>query len=100
MARVADIHLLRKGVTNSMAYVITLQCTKDEKCVEVCPVDCIHPRKDEAGFETAPQLYVDPINCIDCGACVPVCEASAVFPLDELPEEWVSFADVNSAHYN
>jgi len=82
-----------------MAYVITEQCTKDEKCVEVCPVDCIHPRKDEAGFDEAPQLYIDPVACIDCGACVPVCEASAIFTLDELPEQWKSAAEKNAQHY-
>ena len=83
-----------------MAYVITTNCTKDEKCIEVCPTDCIHPRKDEAGFAETPHLYVDPVNCIDCGACVPVCEASAIFPLDELPEEWKSCIETNAAHYN
>ena len=36
-----------------MAYVITDTCTKDELCVEACPTDCIHPKKDEEGFEAA-----------------------------------------------
>ena len=36
------------------------------------PVDCIHPRKDEETFDTDNQLYIDPEECIDCGACVPV----------------------------
>ena len=83
-----------------MAYVITSQCTKDEKCVEVCPVDCIHPRKEEPSFALVEQLYVHPTDCIDCGACVPVCEAAAIFPLDELPDEWKSFTEVNAAYYN
>jgi ferredoxin len=82
-----------------MAYVITEQCTKDNKCVEVCPVDCIHPRQDEAGYEEATQLYVSPTDCIDCGACVPVCEASAIFTLDELPEEFKAAAEKNAQHY-
>ena len=56
-----------------MAFIIVEGCTKDEKCIEVCPVDCIHPRKDEPKFEEITQLYIDPVNCIDCGACVPVC---------------------------
>ena len=30
-----------------MAYIITDTCTKDELCVEACPTDCIHPKKDE-----------------------------------------------------
>jgi len=82
-----------------MAYVITETCTKDELCVEACPVDCIHPKKDEDGFEAAKQLFVDPDDCIDCGACVPVCQANAVFPADELPEDLAHFAAENAAHF-
>ena len=82
-----------------MAYVITEQCTKDNKCVEVCPVDCIHPRKDEAGFDEAAQLFVSPTDCIDCGACVPVCEASAIYTLDELPEQFTAAAEKNAQYY-
>jgi NAD-dependent dihydropyrimidine dehydrogenase PreA subunit len=82
-----------------MAYVITESCTKDELCVEACPVDCIHPKKDEAGFEESPHLFVEPDDCIDCGACVPVCPSNAVYPLDELPAELAHFAAENAAHY-
>src|SRR5438034_619684 len=72
----------------AMTYIIAEPCigTKDTACVDVCPVDCIHPRKDEANFADVPQLYIDPVECIDCGACVPVCPVSAIFPLDDLPE--------------
>jgi NAD-dependent dihydropyrimidine dehydrogenase PreA subunit len=64
-----------------MAYVIAEPCigTKDTACVDVCPVDCIHPRKDEADFEAETQLYISPVECIDCGACVPVCPVTAIF---------------------
>jgi NAD-dependent dihydropyrimidine dehydrogenase PreA subunit len=53
-----------------MAYVINEPCigTKDASCVEVCPVDCIHPTAEEPGFEAADQLYIDPDECIDCDA--------------------------------
>jgi len=85
-----------------MAYVIAEPCigTKDTACVDVCPVDCIHPRKDEAGFEGENQLYINPTECIDCGACVPVCPVSAIFALDDLPEKWNSFTAKNAAYYN
>jgi NAD-dependent dihydropyrimidine dehydrogenase PreA subunit len=83
-----------------MAYVITGTCTKDELCVEACPVDCIHPKKDDDGFEAAPHLYVNPVDCIDCGACVPVCPTNSVFPIDELPADLAEFAASNAAHYN
>jgi NAD-dependent dihydropyrimidine dehydrogenase PreA subunit len=82
-----------------MAYVIVEACTKDEKCIEVCPVDCIHPRKDEAKFEAVAQLFIDPVNCIDCGACVPVCEASAIYAAGELPDNLAAFADTNAQYY-
>ena len=82
-----------------MAYVIVESCTKDEKCVEVCPVDCIHPRKDEPQFAEATQLYVDPVNCIDCGACIPVCEANAIFVEAEVPENFAGFTEKNAQYY-
>ena len=64
-----------------MPFVITDPCigTKDTACVDVCPVDCIHPRKDEPEFETATMLYIHPEECIDCGACVPACPVSAIY---------------------
>ena len=83
-----------------MAFVIVEGCTKDEKCVEVCPVDCIHPRKDEEKFAEVEQLYIDPVNCIDCGACVPVCPVSACFAADDLPQKWAEFRTVNSQYYS
>lgn len=84
-----------------MAFVIAEPCiaTKDTACVNVCPVDCIHPRKDEDTFEAAEQLYIDPDTCIDCGACVPECPVSAIFPLDDVPEEWRSYIEKNAAYF-
>ena len=65
-----------------MTYVIAEPCinTKDTACVDVCPVDCIHPRKDEEGFAEDTMLYIDPEVCIDCGACEPACPVQAIFP--------------------
>jgi len=56
-------------------YIIAEPCigTKDTACVEVCPVDCIHPKKDEDGFAEATMLYIDPATCIQCGNCEPAC---------------------------
>jgi NAD-dependent dihydropyrimidine dehydrogenase PreA subunit len=82
-----------------MAYVIAEPCigTKDTACVDACPVDCIHPKKDEAGYAEADQLFIDPVECIDCGACVPVCPVSAIFAQDDLPEKWAHFTEKNAA---
>jgi ferredoxin len=82
-----------------MAYIITDTCTKDELCVEACPTDCIHPKKDDEKFEAATQLYVDPEGCIDCGACVPVCPTNSVFIVDEVPADKQEFIEKNAAYY-
>lgn len=84
-----------------MSYYIAEPCigTKDTACVEVCPVDCIHPTKDEENFEEAKQLYIDPDTCIDCGACEPVCPVTAIFPEEELPEKWQEYIQINTDYY-
>ena len=72
-----------------MTYVITEPCidVKDLTCVEVCPVDCIHPTEEEPDFDDHRQLYIDPAECIDCDACVEVCPVDAIFPEDQVPPE-------------
>ncbi len=84
-----------------MAYIVAEPCieTKDTACVEVCPVDCIHPTKEEAEFESADQLYIDPETCIDCGACEPVCPVTAIFPEEELEDKWKDFIDKNADYF-
>jgi NAD-dependent dihydropyrimidine dehydrogenase PreA subunit len=84
-----------------MAYVIAEPCigTKDTACVDACPVDCIHPKKDEPAYATEELLYIDPVECIDCGACVPVCPVSAIFALDDLPEKWNAFTERNAKYF-
>jgi NAD-dependent dihydropyrimidine dehydrogenase PreA subunit len=79
-----------------VTYVINDLCTKDGACLNVCPVDCIHPRTDEAEFAAETKLYIDPDVCIDCGACVPVCPVDAIFQQDELPEGQAHFAQVDA----
>ena len=84
-----------------VAYIICEPCmgTKDAACVDVCPVDCIHPRKDESGFAPTDMLYIHPDECIDCGACVPACPVEAIFALDETPEKWAHFIPKNAEYY-
>jgi NAD-dependent dihydropyrimidine dehydrogenase PreA subunit len=88
----------RRGILCTLAYIICEPCvgTKDTACVDVCPVDCIHPRKDEPQFHSAEMLYIHPDECIDCGACVPACPVEAIFALDETPEKWKTFIAVNA----
>jgi ferredoxin len=44
-------------------------------------------------------LYISPDECIDCGACVPVCPVTAIFALEDLPEKWNSFTPINADWY-
>jgi NAD-dependent dihydropyrimidine dehydrogenase PreA subunit len=78
-----------KAGGNSMSYVITEPCidVKDKACVEVCPVDCI--------YEGPHQLFIHPDECIDCGACEPVCPVTAIFTEDEVPEPSKPFIELN-----
>ena len=84
-----------------MTHVIAEPCinTKDASCVTVCPVDCIHPTKDEPDFETESQLYIDPATCIDCGLCVVECPVQAIYLDDDLPIEWRRFTGINLAFF-
>jgi NAD-dependent dihydropyrimidine dehydrogenase PreA subunit len=84
-----------------MAYVITEPCiaTKDNSCVEVCPVDCIHPTPDEPDYDSVEMLYIDPEECIDCDACVEACPVDACFAEDQVPEEWNNFVQINADYF-
>jgi ferredoxin len=79
-----------------MPYVITSPCidVMDQSCVEVCPVDCIH---FEQGLDR--MLAINPDECIDCGACEPVCPVTAIYPLDAVPEDQQEFIELNARWY-
>ena len=84
-----------------MAFIITDPCisTKDHACVDVCPVDCIHPRKDEPEFEQVTMLYIHPEECIDCGACVPACPVAAIYDSpDSTPASQKALIEANSIY--
>jgi NAD-dependent dihydropyrimidine dehydrogenase PreA subunit len=79
-----------------VTFVITQPCidTTDQSCVEVCPVDCIH---FEEGADR--MLYIEPAECIDCGACQPACPVSAIFPEADVPADQRPFVEINSLWY-
>ena len=79
-----------------MSYIIGKPCVSvcDTICVSVCPVDCIHGPIDidGAGMDVdgmskeelvGKQLYIDPTECIDCGACLPECPVDAIYDTEE-----------------
>ncbi len=79
-----------------MTYVITETCigTQDKSCVDVCPVDCIH---FDEGVDR--MLYINPEECIDCGACEPACPVKAIFPEDAVPEDQEPYTLINAKWY-
>jgi ferredoxin len=84
-----------------VAYIICEPCvgTKDTACVDVCPVDCIHPRKDEPEFQSAEMLYIHPDECIDCGACVPACPVAAIYDgVESTPASQKGLVEANAVY--
>src|SRR5688500_9064368 len=79
----------RRRRRNLMTYVIAQPCVdlKDRACVDECPVDCI--------YEGKRMLYIHPDECVDCGACEPVCPVEAIFYEDDTPEQWKDYYDAN-----
>lgn len=76
-----------------MPHVITSPClgTKDQACTEVCPVECIYDAGD--------MFLIHPDECIDCGACVPACPVSAIFPEEDVPTGEEEYIVKNRAHF-
>jgi NAD-dependent dihydropyrimidine dehydrogenase PreA subunit len=74
-----------------VTHIITDGCigSKDQSCIEVCPVDCI--------YEADQMLVIHPEECIDCGACIPECPVEAIFYEDEVPPASRPFVAVNAA---
>ena len=76
-----------------MTFVVTDNCIKCKytDCVEVCPVDCF--------YEGPNFLVIHPDECIDCGACVPACPVSAIFPEEDVPAGEEEFILKNRAFF-
>lgn len=73
-----------------MTFVVTENCQdcRFTDCVAVCPVDCFH------GDDR--MLYIDPDECIDCGACVPECPVEAIYDEAQVPEGQEKWLAVNA----
>jgi len=72
-----------------VTYIIAEPCVDllDKACIEECPVDCI--------YEGNRMLYIHPDECVDCGACEPVCPVEAIFYEDDVPEQWRDYTTAN-----
>jgi len=77
-----------------MTFVVTSRCKgcRFTHCVTVCPVECFHGDGE--------MLYIDPVECIDCGACVPECPVEAIYDEEDVPAEERHWIQVNAEHAN
>jgi ferredoxin len=89
-----------------MAHVITQKCigTCDTACVDVCPCDCIIGPVPLDQLRAGPrpagiQMFVDPDECIDCGACVAECPAEAIYLDSDVPKEFEQDIARNAAFF-
>jgi NAD-dependent dihydropyrimidine dehydrogenase PreA subunit len=64
-----------------MPYVIAAAWidVTDKSCMQECPVDCT--------YEGDRKLYINPVDCIDCGACEPVCPVTAISQDRRVPRD-------------
>lgn len=76
-----------------MSFVITGACTdvKEKTCTTQCPVDCI--------YEGGRKLYINPEECIDCGACEATCPVNAIFHESDVPPEEAGHVEANAAFF-
>ena len=76
-----------------MAYVVTQPCIaeKNKSCMDVCPVDCIY----EGSGDLDRMVYINPDECIDCGACESACPVTAIFEESAVPDEWAGYIELN-----
>lgn len=77
-----------------MTYVIGGECVDvmDKSCVQECPVDCI--------YEGARMLYINPDECVDCGACKPACRVEAIYWEGDLPDDQHQHLGDNAAFFH
>jgi ferredoxin len=73
-----------------MAFVVTEPCKgcKYTDCVVVCPCECF--------YEGDEMLFIDPVDCIDCGACEPECPVNAIYADRDVPPKWESYIALNA----
>ena len=57
------------------------------------------PAQGRNGLRGRDELFIHPDECIDCGACVPACPVEAIFALDEVPEKWKNYIEINAKHF-
>src|SRR5881628_2672969 len=73
-----------------MTHTVCQPChdCKYTDCVAVCPVECF--------YQDDMMLYIDPVDCIDCEACVSECPVEAIFHERNVPQQWAGYVQLNA----
>ena len=73
-----------------MTHTVCQPChdCKYTDCCVVCPVECF--------YQDDMLLYIDPVDCIDCEACVPECPVEAIFAEANVPAQWTEWTKINA----
>ena len=73
-----------------MPHIVTDNCRRCRftECVMVCPVACFHGDEE--------MLYIDNVQCVDCGACVQACPVHAIYEQSDLPADKVEWVAANA----
>ena len=93
-----------------MSFIIGKKCVSvcDTVCAKVCPVDCIHGPISTTNMgvgasslseeeKQGKQLYIDPNECIKCGACVPECPVDAIYSNEQMA---IDLGEEEAVHKN
>ena len=82
------------ATVTSMTYVIGRACVDvmEKSCVKECPVDCI--------YEGARTMYINPDECVDCGACKPICRVEAIYWEGDLPDDEQQHLEDNAGFFH
>ena len=77
-----------------VTYVIGRACVDvmDKSCVLECPVDCI--------YEGARTMYINPDECVDCGACKLICRVGAIYWEGDVPDDEQQHLEDNAAFFH
>ena len=50
-------------------------------------------------FENVDQLFINPDECIDCGACEPACPVNAIYEESAVPAQYKEFIQINADYF-
>ncbi len=77
---ISGVERIAKVYINGEISIVDEECAGGcQACADVCPSGAITiPKKSDKGWETVPNVVVDPEKCIFCGSCDNACPTGAI----------------------